>query len=69
VEIVWPPTLSEIVMPKLGTDKIRRTSEPPEGPAGDPSPPQPKNDADTTTRAANFFRLPMTTAIVRRFCM
>jgi hypothetical protein len=28
------------------------------------------NDADTmTTRAANFFRLPMTTAIVRRFCM
>ena len=49
MEIVWPLTLSEIVMPKLGTDKIRRTSEPPEGPAGDPSPPQPKNDADTTT--------------------
>ena len=54
-EIVWPPTLSEIVMPKLGTDKKRGTSEPPEGTVGDPSPPQPNNDADTTTRTASCF--------------
>src|SRR6185503_14808065 len=56
-EIVWPSTLSEIGMPKLGTDKIRRTPEAAAGPVGDPSPPQPNNDADTTTRTASFIAL------------
>jgi hypothetical protein len=39
-------------MPKPATDTMMRTPEPPEGPAGDPSPPQPISDVDTMTRTA-----------------